>query len=507
LSLKANILANYAGHVYVTVINLVMVPMYLRYMGAEAYGLVGFFAMLQMWFQMLDLGLTPTMSREAARYQGGVTDVLSLRRLLRALEGIFFISGAIGATVIVIGADKISAYWLNAHTLSVSEVRRAVILMAFLVALRWVCGLYRGAISGMEKQVWLNGFNAGVATLRGLAVMPVFIFLGSTPTHFFAFQLAVSAIETLCLISKTYRLLPLDRSVRHVRWEWAPLRRVLTFSLSVGFTSSIWVLITQTDKLVLSKLLPLAEYGYFTIAVLVAGGVMLISGPVGAALQPRLTRIASSGDNAGVIRLYRNATQLVAVLCAPASMLLAFFPEQVLWAWTGNPEIAGHAAAVLLLYAIGNGVIAVSAMPYYIQFANGNMRLHVIGGALLTALLLPALVWASRRYGAVGAGWAWLCANTVFFLAWVPLIHRRFLPRLHFSWLANDIGAIVAPALIGAMLLHAFVPLPTHRWSMAFLLSCMGLSMVLLAAAGSSCVRQACRRRFSGSLIPVAEKG
>ena len=44
-----------------------MLPMYIKYMGAEAYGLVGFFSMLQAWFNLLDLRLTPTIGRETAR--------------------------------------------------------------------------------------------------------------------------------------------------------------------------------------------------------------------------------------------------------------------------------------------------------------------------------------------------------------------------------------------------------------------------------------------------------
>ena len=38
--------------------------------------------------------------------------------------------------------------------------------MAIIVALRWMCGLYRGAISGAERVVWLGSFNAVIATLR-----------------------------------------------------------------------------------------------------------------------------------------------------------------------------------------------------------------------------------------------------------------------------------------------------------------------------------------------------
>jgi O-antigen/teichoic acid export membrane protein len=54
-----------------------MVPLYLKYMGAEAYGLIGFFSMIQVWFAILDMGLSPTVARETARYKGGATDVIA----------------------------------------------------------------------------------------------------------------------------------------------------------------------------------------------------------------------------------------------------------------------------------------------------------------------------------------------------------------------------------------------------------------------------------------------
>ena len=90
MSLGRNIIANYVGQLYTSLVGILTVPLLVRYMGIEAYGLVGFYAMLQGWFMLLDMGLTPAISRESARYNGGGIDTLTLRRLVRALEGIFF---------------------------------------------------------------------------------------------------------------------------------------------------------------------------------------------------------------------------------------------------------------------------------------------------------------------------------------------------------------------------------------------------------------------------------
>lgn len=105
-------------------------------------------------------------------------------------------------------AGFIASDWLKVQTLPLSEVQFAVQLMAVGVALRWRCGLYRGAISGSERFVWLGGYNSLIATLRFVGVLPVLMFVGNTPTVFFTYQLLVAVIDLAGLIAKTYRLLP-----------------------------------------------------------------------------------------------------------------------------------------------------------------------------------------------------------------------------------------------------------------------------------------------------------
>lgn len=162
-----------------------MIPMYVKYMGIEAYGLVGFYGMLQGWFQLLDIGLTPAMGRETARFQGGSTTAFSLRQLLRTLEGIFIVIAMLGALAIIVGSNYITNSWLQVQNLSLMEVRDAIVLMAIIVALRLICGLYRSVINGFEKLVWLNVFSSLIASIRFIGIIPFFVYVGSSPKDFF----------------------------------------------------------------------------------------------------------------------------------------------------------------------------------------------------------------------------------------------------------------------------------------------------------------------------------
>lgn len=487
MSLKKNIFANYVSQIYVTVIGIVMVPLYLKYMGAEAYGLVGFFSMLQAWFNLLDMGLTPTMARETARFRGGALDAITFRRLVRVLEGIFFAIALLGGGILLLLSGQIATHWLTAKQLPISEVQRSIQLMAIAISLRWMSGLYRGQITGSERLVWLSGYNTAIATMRFVGVLTVLIFIDATPTAFFSYQLCVALIELTGLMIMSNRLLPSIPDGERVAWSWAPLKPVLKFSMAIAFTSSVWVMVTQTDKLVLSKILPLAEYGYFTLAVLVASGVMIISGPVSGAILPRMSVLEAEGDHAGLIRVYRQSTQLVAVIAGSATVTISLCAEQLLWAWTGDSLLAQHTAPVLVLYTVGNCILTVSAFPYYLQYARGNLKLHLIGNAVFVFFLIPAMIWAASKYGSVGAGYAWLTINVIYFVAWVPLVHRKLEPGLNRLWLSKDIG-IIAGVVFSAGYLLSFIALPmNNRWLMICTIAALGI-IVMLAAAGASSV-------------------
>lgn len=496
MSFRKNVVASYVSQIYATLIGILIVPVYIRYMGIEAYGLVGFYAMMQAWFQLLDLGLAPTLSRQTARYAGGAIDGLMLRRLLRVLEAIFVAVAVSGALALSWGSGWVASHWLQVGQLPVEQVQTAVILMAGIIGLRWIAGLYRGAIGGFEQQVWLGRLNVATATARFVFVLAIFEWVGTTPAHFFGYQLLVALVETSVLIAHTYRLLPRVPAGTRIGFDWKPLSGVLRFSLSIAFTSAVWIGVTQTDKLLLSRLLPLTEYAQFTLAVLVASGVSIVSGPLSTALLPRLSRLQAQQDEAGLINLYRQATQGIAVIAVPIALVLACGAEPLLRAWTGDVLLAAQAAPILQLYALGNGILALSAFPYYLQFAKGDVRLHLIGNVFLLLLLIPSVWFATVRYGALGAGWAWLGSNIIYVICWIPFVHRHLSPGLHLRWLFHDITRVLIGPIVLSVIFAYVIDWPVSRLLVLVVLFGLSILFIIAGALGSSVFRPFLMRAF-----------
>jgi len=497
MKLKRNIIANYLSQGYSAAAGILTVPTYVKYMGAEAYGLVGFYGMLQAWFLILDAGLSTTLSREVARYNGGGTSLAVLTRLKRVLELIFLVIGVLGIVVFALGGTAIATKWLKIVQLSLPEVVHSVQLMGVIIALRWMSCLYRGVVSGFEQQVWLSGFNTVVTTLRFVLSIPLVALVDNSPQSFFLYQAAISAIELAVLVLKANTLIP-ARGVAGLV-DWAALKPALRFASGVAFTSVVWVLVTQVDKLALSKLLPLSSYGEFTLAVLLANGINLLSGPISTALIPRMTSLAAGDGHDDMLALYRKFTQIVGVVTVPAAITLFVFSREIMFAWTGNPLLAQRAAPILGFYALGNAVLSIAAFPYYLQYAKGNIRMHLIGNAIFVVLYLPLVLLCAREWGGAGAAAAWLAMNLSYLLAWVPLVHRRLAPGLHQRWLLADVCQVAVAAGL-PFILHALTAIRLDgRFSGAAMAVAYGMASLACAIAASPALRAPLLHRIRGA--------
>lgn len=486
--LRQNIVASYFSQAYVTLIGIVILPLYIKFMGAEAYGLIGFFTLLQAWFSLLDLGLTPTIARETSRFQSGVLSKLKFKQLYRALSAIFLIIALIGGLCLFYLSDVITNKWLSFNELNDNIVQICVQIMAISVAFRWMGGLYRGVITGSESIVWLSSFNSIIATIRFIGVFVSMYIFGFTAYVFFVHQLAVAILEFIILFFKAEKIIPRRKDfTEDIGWSFEPIRSILSFALTIAFTSSVWVFVTQTDKLLLSGLLPLAEYGYFTLAVLVASAIMVASGPISNALMPRMVKLYAEDKKDEMLDIYRKATQVVTVIAIPVTTTFVFSAKPLLVAWTGDILIAEKASPILQLYAIGNGFLVLAAFPFYLQYAIGSLKYHFLGNILIFVILMPSIYFAANNYGGIGAAWVWLLLNAFMFFFWVSYVHQKLFKGLHIIWLLRDVLSIALPTLMVCYLASlTSVDLITKFHNLVYTISFAFIGFVVALLASSN---------------------
>ncbi len=477
--LKAPLISSYIAQTYISFIGIVLMPIYLHFLGIEAFGLIGFFLILQGWLQLLDLGLTPTLSREMSLFRAGSYNVQAAWQRLRSLEWILGGLSIMSMAGFWLSKKWIAFNWLKVQNLNIELVATCVFLMGLAGTLRWLAGLYRAGLIGLEKQPWVNGALVILTTLKFVVVLPVIAFSDSPALAFFKFQALIGVIELVVFSRVLYRSLP--EHPRSILPCIVALKAMWPTASAMAFMAGMWVFSTQIDKLILSRILSLEAFGYFTLAAAVAGAMMILVLPLNQVIQPRMTILVAQGRYSELRELYHISTQIAAVALTVLGGGLALFAYSLLWAWTGNRLVATEAAPILFWYALTNTLIGLLVLPFMLQFAHGYLRLHVTGNIVLALTLIPALVLASLHYGAEGAGLVLFTANLLFLLFWVPFAHQRLMPQVVWEWPLHDILPIVLASLL--VLWVASLLLPTGKGRLITVLLVM-LIMLLSASVG-----------------------
>lgn len=489
-----NVAANFIGTFWTALMGPALVSVYIRLMGIEAYGLVGILTTLQTIFALLDLGLSAATNRELARFSARPERAKDARDLIRTAELIYWsLAALIGVGVIAL-APFLSRHWIHPQQITAGTVQQAFLMMGLILACQFPFALYSGGLNGMQRQVLLNVILVTVATLRGGGSVLLLWLVSPTVQVFFAWQLIVTVLQTGITALLLWRNLP--RSSRRPQFRSALLRTTGRFAAGMLGISFFSLLLTQTDKIVLSRLLTLEKFGYYSLATVVASSVYLFVAPIFAAVFPRFSQLVAAGAEADLRALYHSSAQLLSTFLLPTALTLALFAPEILTIWLRDPTVVQNVHLLVSLLVIGTALNGLMNVPYALQLAAGWTRLPLYQNIVAVIILLPCLFWATARYGAIGAAWVWIAVNAGYILIGVQVMHTRLLPGEKLRWYLYDVGVPLTGALGVAVSARWLFPTTGSLLTVAGLLAVVSFFGLLVTAMLTPVVRTWLRQRW-----------
>jgi O-antigen/teichoic acid export membrane protein len=456
-----NIVANFFGKFWLLAISILAVPVYIGLLGMEAFGLVGFFTVLLATLQLLEFGLGVVVNREIAQTRSAGEAFQRTRDLVRSLEVVYWLLGLLLAGLVCWAAPFIATQWLNSEHQSTEQVVSAVRLMGLVIAFQWPVSLYVGCLTGLERQVLLNLLQIVFGTLRTAGAVGVLWWVSPTLDAFFTWQLVAAVVSVAGFAIVCWRVLPHRR--RSARFSLTALRGVWRFATGLGASGAVTFLLSNLDRLILSKLISLTAFGYYNVANQLNTASRMLPAAVFQALFPRFAALyARDRDKeGGLVALYHQGSQLISLLVFPAAMTLALFSAEILHLWLQNEEVARSAAMIASVLVLGSALNAALGIPYEMTVARGwsmyGFYQNLVSAVVIVPLML-ALVWT---HGALGAAVAWLVLNIGYLAVAAPVMARRTVPKGELSlWYVQDVGLPLAVcAAVGVAMRLA---LPAH---------------------------------------------
>ena len=157
-----------------------------------------------------------------------------------------------------------------------------------------------------------------------------------------------------------------------------------------------------------SGLVSLEDFGYYTLASRMAGTLYMASSSVFPAVYPALVRLATEQNEARLGELYHRGSQMLSLLVFPAAITAAFFAKPLIFAWTGNEQIADNTAPIAALLIMGTAFQCILYVPYAAKLAYGWTSLAFWTNLAYVPVTTVLLVVLTKQFGGVGAAAVWL---------------------------------------------------------------------------------------------------
>lgn len=437
-SLKINTFSNFFGNAWSALISIIFVPINLYYLGVEAYGIIGIFNSLQSFVWLFDLGLSGIIARELPQIASLPQKTQEILALTRTASRINLLMGILISFFLIGISPLIANYWLQGNQLSSSTVSQALMIMSFGFVAQWTLNFYGEGLAGLQKQTLLNLISIIFATSRSIGGVLVLIFISPSIQAFLIWQIIIGSIQ-LVVVVITFNICMPD-AYSEARFSWTTLKSRFGFASGLTIMSILGLILHQLDKIILSKLLTLEFFGYYSLATTITSlGLGMIPRSVTNATYPRFSYFISLNDENSLSRLYHRSTQVMAVLMLPAAAILIVFPFKILYLWTRNEEIASNTWLLLLILSIATALNGFLSVPFYVQLAHGWTRI-VINTAVITLFTVtPIMIITVRQYGAVAGAMNWLALNIFQILISVTVMHRYTLFGEQWKWYFADI--------------------------------------------------------------------
>jgi O-antigen/teichoic acid export membrane protein len=420
-------------------------------MGIESYGLVGFYTTLSSLLGVLDFGIGATLNRQLAKSNSTIGNIVYKRNLVRTFEILYWSISIFAGLVIFLLAPLISHYWISTESFSKESVVSVIQFMGIAFALQFPISLYQGGLLGLQKYLLLNSLLIFTSIVRNVGVLSLLVFNEPTIHMFFKGQSLFNLFSSLFFMFSVWLVMPKNSakpafSKRIVYDNWK-------FALAVSASSIIGVFLSQLDKVILTSILPLKTFAYYSVAATVASAVWMLIIPFNTAIFPKLVQLNEKKHLIDLQTFFHESSQKLALILLPICSIFIFYSEHILRLWMNDPQIVSNSHLIVSLLVVGillNGLVSV---PIISATAFGWPSLVTYTNLIQAIFIIPLILLLVHYFQAIGAAIAWVIMNSTYIIFSVPIFFKKHLKGDMLSWYFKD---TLTPLIISFTVSYTF---------------------------------------------------
>jgi O-antigen/teichoic acid export membrane protein len=421
-------------------IGIVLVPVMLKGLGVESYGLWIAALSVAGTVGLVDFGLGMSVTREVAaslnRGQGSETPPF-----VKAAGTVFFLVGAVGAMLIAtLGLPLSSGLHLSAAN---RQIAPAVFALAgaFFLADR-LLAFTTAVLRGLRRFDITNLLAIIAALFRAVGIIAL-IKVGTGLVAVLMWQVVATAAPALAGQWVVGRLDGKFR-FRLGRFNWNMVRAHLPFGLASQLTTIVEVMIWDMVPLVVGLVLGSHWIAPYYIAQRFPTSVGPVIWSIAEALFPAVSQHQRDQEMARTREILEVGTRWIVVVALPLCLGLWVVAPKLLPAWVGN--VPPGSTLILRLVTAAVFVEGVAAASIQVLWGRGALRTMVIIPCCLMVTSLGLSLVLLPRIGIVGAAWGLVVPMFLAALVYLHIGARTCGIRV-WDLISTSFGGLLLPIL------------------------------------------------------------
>lgn len=495
VSLARNTLLNLAGQAVPLLIAVVSIPLVVRGLGPDRFGVLSLAWAVLGYFTLFEFGL----SRATTKFVAEIVKRAEKARLGQLvwtsllLHVVFGIVGGLtlaGLTPILLErVFKISSTLLD-------QARATFYLMALAVPVVILSASARSVLEGLQRFDLVNLIKAPANSLLYL-IPAVAVQFGVGLPGIVALILASRVIGAIAYFGVCLRIVP--SLAQHLRIGTEDLRSLLSFGGWVSVSNVIGPILIYFDRFLLGSVLSMAAVAYYVAPYEAVTRLWIIPASLASTLLPEFSALGTSDARKSTEVVFTRSLKYGILAMTPVVAVVALFAREIVHLWLGQ-EYVGPSTLVLQVLAVGIFFHSMAYVPWTLLQAIGRpdltSKFHLVH-------LLPylGLAWVFvRNHGVAGAAVAW---------ALRALADGLF--HLVAAWRSGQMAEVIgrdrslqAAILQGVILVGIALAMGTQMTALYWRIAVLAATLAVFVSAGWYRALDEVDRKFFGSLAAAA---
>ena len=427
--LTKNIAFNLSGQVLLIGLSLVAVKFVFRQLGADSLAIIlASLTLATILSAALDLGISSLTVREVSAHASD--DPAYMRKLIGTASLLYWLIFMALALVVYVLAQLIVDRWIHIETLDSAVATNTLRVLGIASMTALPRSLYTSVLRGLQRMEFNNVIDVAVSALQQLGTLAILALGGGLLdiAYWFTACFAFGLIAYVVVIARF-----MDWRVLLPTFSAETIHRNLAYATGMFIVSAVAPIHLQADRLLVSKLLPFANFGFYTTASRLVGAGSLPTTAVAQAAFPTLSSLVRANDPDRLGSQYRKLQDL---LCFGAVVVFAAiaFAALPLLSLVFNRQVADTLFGPTVLLCLGAYLNTTVQMPYMVALAMGKTTIVAKTNVLGLLAVLPAAAALTYLFGLVGAALTLLVLDLWIFAYMMPRICAECLDVSVWGW-------------------------------------------------------------------------